>query len=99
MSDQKFNRFSVPLGLLDYVNPIFYTITMLTLIKNIGYQMVIPYNRILFIGAAISIFFGLIIPTLIPRSRAWRITLREILEHVEKAVITISGSSSMQMDS
>ncbi|MBR4461689.1 MAG: hypothetical protein IKS51_03815 [Erysipelotrichaceae bacterium] len=63
MTDQKFNRFSVPLGLLDYVNPILYAVTMLAVIKNIGYQMVIPYNRILFVGAAISIFFGLIIPT------------------------------------
>ena len=34
MTDQKFNRFSVPLGLLDYVNPIFYTITMLMVDKK-----------------------------------------------------------------
>jgi hypothetical protein len=31
---KKFNKFSVPLGLLDYGNPIFYTVTMVTIIKN-----------------------------------------------------------------
>ena len=63
MSKKKFNRFSVPLGLLDYVNPILYTVTMTTLIRAIYDAMTPPYNRILFIGALISIFFGFIIPT------------------------------------
>lgn len=57
----KFNKFSVPLGLLDYINPIFYTITILTIINNIVLES--PYNIILFIGAIISIVFGFIIPT------------------------------------
>ena len=60
---QKFNKFSVPLGLLDYVNPIFYSITMITIIKNTYGIMGKPYNLILLIGAIISIVFGLIIPT------------------------------------
>ena len=30
MEKKKFNSFSVPLGLLDYINPIFYTVTMVT---------------------------------------------------------------------
>ena len=63
MSDKKFNRFSVPLGLLDYVNPILYTVTMTTIIRNIYSGMSSPFNRILFLGALISIFFGFIIPT------------------------------------
>lgn len=32
--EKKFNRFSVPLGLLDYVNPILYTITMIELFRH-----------------------------------------------------------------
>jgi len=59
----KLNKFSVPLGLLDYINPIFYTITMITIIKNVYSIMSTPYNLILLIGAIISIFFGFIIPT------------------------------------
>ena len=57
MKKDKFNKFSVPLGLLDYINPILYSITIITIIKNT------PYNLILLIGAIISIFFGFIIPT------------------------------------
>ena len=53
----------VPLGLLDYVNPILYTVTMTTIIRNIYSGMSSPFNRILFLGALISIFFGFIIPT------------------------------------
>ena len=59
----KFNRFSVPLGLLDYVNPILYTITMVTIIHNMRNTMAQPYWTILLIGAVISIFFGFVIPT------------------------------------
>ena len=57
----KLNKFSVPLGLLDYVNPIFYSITIITIIRNINMDN--PYNIILVIGAIISIIFGFIIPT------------------------------------
>ncbi len=63
MSEKRFNKFSVSLGLLDYVNPILYSVTMMTLIKNISYRMAVPFNRYLFYGAVISIFFGFIIPT------------------------------------
>jgi len=61
--DKKFDTFSVPLGLLDYVNPILYAITVVTVIRNTYSPMVAPYNRLMLIGAAISVFFGLIIPT------------------------------------
>ena len=63
MTEKKFNTFSVPLGLLDYVNPIFYTVTMITLIRHLSALMGSPYNTIFQIGAIISIFFGFIIPT------------------------------------
>ena len=64
MKKDKLNKFSVPLGLLDYINPIFYTITMITIISNTYTLMETPYNLILLIGAIISIFFGFIIDRL-----------------------------------
>lgn len=63
MRDKKFDSFSVPLGLLDYVNPILYTVTVVTVIRNTYAAMGAPYNRLMLIGAAVSVFFGLIIPT------------------------------------
>ena len=63
MAKEKFNTFSVPLGLLDYGNPILYTITMVTLIRNLSGVMGSPYGMLMKIGAVISIFFGFIIPT------------------------------------
>ena len=60
---EKLNKFSVSLGLLDYVNPIFYTITMIVIISNIYNLMETPYNVILLIGSVISVFFGFAIPT------------------------------------
>jgi hypothetical protein len=61
--NKKFNTFSVPLGLLDYVNPILYTITMVTILKNTYSAMGKPYNIVLLIGAILSVVFGFIIPT------------------------------------
>ena len=63
MNNEKFNKFSVPLGLLDYINPIFYSITIITIINNINSLLVKPFNIIFYIGAVLSIFFGFIIPT------------------------------------
>ena len=63
MKKEKFNKFSVPLGLLDYVNPIFYSITIITIIKNTFSTMEIPFNIILLIGAILSILGGFTIPT------------------------------------
>ena len=63
MKEEKFNSFSVPLGLLDYINPICYCITMVTIIKHTRADMGQPYSVIFLIGAIISIFFGFIIPT------------------------------------
>lgn len=61
--EDKLNKFSVSLGLLDYINPILYTITITTIIKNVSPHMISPYNTILLIGAIISICFGFVIPT------------------------------------
>ena len=63
MKRDKFNKFSVSLGLLDYINPILYSITIIIIIKNIYSIIDTPYNIILLIGAIISIIFGFIIPT------------------------------------
>ena len=60
---ERFNRFSVPLGLLDYINPIFYSITIIIIIRNIGTALGSPYETILKAGALLSILFGFIIPT------------------------------------
>lgn len=61
--EKMFNRFSVPLGLLDYVNPILYTVTMFELFRYWYPQMQQPYGILFLIGAGISVFFGLLIPT------------------------------------
>ena len=63
MIKDRLNKFSVPLGLLDYINPIFYSITIITIIRNLYSLMDLPYNIILLVGAIISIVFGFVIPT------------------------------------
>lgn len=63
MAKEKFNKFSVPLGLLDYGNPILYSVTIIIIIRNIYSNMGYPYNIILLLGALLSIMFGFIIPT------------------------------------
>lgn len=63
MKEDRLNKFSVPLWLLDYINPIFYAITIYVIISNIYPLLQTPYNYILLIGGIISLFFGFIIPT------------------------------------
>ena len=53
----------MPLGLLDYINPILYSITMVTITRKLFSVMGHPGNVIFLIGAIISVFCGLIIPT------------------------------------
>lgn len=53
----------MPLGLLDYINPILYSITMVTITRKLFSVMGHPGNVIFLVGAIISVFFGLIIPT------------------------------------
>lgn len=62
MKDTKDN-FSVALGLFDYINPIFYAITSINIIKNVFSLMNKPMNILMVIGSIISMIFGLSIPT------------------------------------
>lgn len=55
--------FSVPLGLLDYMNPIFYTVTSLTIMNHMKEMMTHFSYRMYVIGAVISLIGGYIIPT------------------------------------
>ena len=61
--DQKLNKFSVPLGLLDYINPIMYTITAYQIYKHMEAAMGQPWHLVFTIGAALSLIFGFVIPT------------------------------------
>lgn len=63
IKNDKLNSFSVPLGLLDYINPVLYSVTMSIIIKNLYSVMEKPYSAILLVGAVISVLFGLVIPT------------------------------------
>ncbi len=62
-NDDKMNSFSVALGLFDYINPVFYTITVLTIITHLKGVISPPLFVIFVIGACISVIFGLAIPT------------------------------------
>ena len=55
--------FSIGLGLLDYINPIFYTVTSLTLMNAMKETMPPLSYRMFVIGAAVSLIGGYIIPT------------------------------------
>ena len=59
----KQDNFSVALGLFDYINPIFYSITMITLVKNMRGVMDKGTFILFVIGATVSLIFGLTIPT------------------------------------
>ena len=60
---EKSDNFSVALGLFDYINPIFYTITSLTIMRNMkGVMSPLDY-RLYVTGAIISLIGGYIIPT------------------------------------
>lgn len=57
--------FSVPLGLVDYINPLLYAITAITITVNYMSTSAGKLWCILFaIGAAISLIFGFTIPTI-----------------------------------
>lgn len=57
------SNFSVALGLTDYINPIMYLITSVTLICNLNKIMGLPYNIFYIIGVIVSLVFGFTIPT------------------------------------
>ena len=63
MKKESKDNFSLALGLFDYINPIFYTVTMVTLVRNM-LPLMNPLCRAVFlVGAVLSIGFGLAIPT------------------------------------
>ena len=55
--------FSVGLGLFDYINPIFYSITTITIFLNVKNQMPKPLLLLFFVGMILSLVFGFSIPT------------------------------------
>lgn len=64
MKETTMNKFSVGLGLFDYINPILYTVTAITLLKNLHGVMNKTLYGFLLVGAIISIVFGFVIPTI-----------------------------------
>ena len=56
-------NFSVALGLFDYINPILYSITVITIMVKMFGVMSTPTFVIFALGAVISLIFGLSIPT------------------------------------
>lgn len=56
-------NFSVALGLFDYINPIFYGITSITIMRNMIGHMDIPIFIVFVIGTILSLVFGISIPT------------------------------------
>ena len=56
-------HFSVALGLFDYINPIFYGVTVVTILIKMFGVMSIPTYILFAVGAVISLIFGLSIPT------------------------------------
>ena len=56
-------HFSVALGLFDYINPIFYGVTVITIMIKMFGIMSIPTYIFFAVGAVISLIFGLSIPT------------------------------------
>ncbi len=60
---KKSENFSVALGLTDYINPVFYTISSLLILKNMKEMMSAMDWRICLIGVIVSLIGGYIIPT------------------------------------
>ncbi len=56
-------HFSVALGLFDYINPIFYGVTVITIMIKMFGVMDVPTYIFFAVGAVISLIFGLSIPT------------------------------------
>ena len=56
-------NFSVALGLFDYINPIFYGITVITVMVKMSGLMSPPTFAVFALGAVISLVFGFSIPT------------------------------------
>ena len=55
---KKSENFSVALGLTDYINPVFYTISSLLILKNMKEMMSAMDWRICLIGVIVSLIGG-----------------------------------------
>lgn len=56
-------KFSVALGLFDYINPVFYGITVITVLLKLLLKANLPTFIVFAVGAVVSLIFGLSIPT------------------------------------
>ena len=63
MEKDKMNSFSLALGLFDYINPIFYSITSITVLLNMKALMNKSVLIIYIVGMLLSLIFGFSIPT------------------------------------
>ena len=55
--------FSIGLGLFDYINPIFYSITTITIFFNLKDKIPTPLFILFLVGMILSLIFGFSIPT------------------------------------
>lgn len=62
-SNEIIGKFSVALGLFDYINPIFYSVTVITVLVKMFGAMSTPIYVLFALGAVISLIFGFSIPT------------------------------------
>lgn len=62
-NDGIIGKFSVGLGLFDYINPILYSITSITVLSHMRGVMAAPLFWLYVAGAALSLVFGFTIPT------------------------------------
>lgn len=62
-NDGIIGKFSVGLGLFDYINPILYSITSVTILSHMRGVMATPLFWLYAAGAALSLVFGFTIPT------------------------------------
>lgn len=56
-------NFSVALGLFDYINPILYTVTSVTVLTHLYGAMKLPMYILYALGVLVSLIFGFSIPT------------------------------------
>lgn len=61
--DEIKGKFSVALGLFDYINPILYTVTSVTVLTHLFGEMKLPMYILYALGVLVSLIFGFSIPT------------------------------------
>ena len=61
--DEIKGKFSVALGLFDYINPILYAVTSVTVLTHLFGEMKLPMYILYALGVLVSLIFGFSIPT------------------------------------